>query len=199
MTNAEAWFNKSLRPRKPEGSLGQTAQDVHLDSHTAPELAWLRMINIIAWEQGTAWLYKITIDAWQQTPSGLCMVNIIICRKKQQQPRTFWLCAISKEVWKQWIAWLCTISSLRDRKKPDYTKSAWYVCILNDELNITFFFFFLFFNNKKQWKHNLKWNRAQSTHAESTDKGASQRLKAVTHKLSNKDLNCHGNSHLACM
>ena len=31
-------FNKSLRPRKPEGSLGRTAQDVHLDSHTAPEL-----------------------------------------------------------------------------------------------------------------------------------------------------------------
>ena len=29
---------KSLRPRKPEGSLGRTAQDVHLDSHTAPEL-----------------------------------------------------------------------------------------------------------------------------------------------------------------
>ena len=38
MTNAEAWFNNSLRPRKPEGSLGQTAQDGHLDSHTAPEL-----------------------------------------------------------------------------------------------------------------------------------------------------------------
>ena len=30
--------NKSLRPRIPEGSLGRTAQDVHLDSHTAPEL-----------------------------------------------------------------------------------------------------------------------------------------------------------------
>ena len=29
MTNAEARFNKSLRPRKPEGSLGRTAQDVH--------------------------------------------------------------------------------------------------------------------------------------------------------------------------
>ena len=39
MTNAEARFNKSLRPRKPEGSLGRTAQDVHLDSHTAPELS----------------------------------------------------------------------------------------------------------------------------------------------------------------
>ena len=42
MTNAEARFNKSLRPRKPEGSLGRTAQDVHLDSHTAPELWHLR-------------------------------------------------------------------------------------------------------------------------------------------------------------
>ena len=37
-TNAEAWFNIALRPRKPEGSFGRTAQDVHLDSHTAPEL-----------------------------------------------------------------------------------------------------------------------------------------------------------------
>ena len=38
MTNAEAGFNNSLRPLKPEGSLGRTAQDVHFDSHTAPEL-----------------------------------------------------------------------------------------------------------------------------------------------------------------
>ena len=37
-TNAEAWFSIALRPRKPEGSLGRTAQDGHLDSHTAPEL-----------------------------------------------------------------------------------------------------------------------------------------------------------------
>ena len=35
VTNAEAWFNIALRPRKPEGSLGRTAQDGHLDSHTA--------------------------------------------------------------------------------------------------------------------------------------------------------------------
>ena len=42
MTNAEARCNKSLRPRKPEGSLGRTAQDVHLDSHTAPELCVIR-------------------------------------------------------------------------------------------------------------------------------------------------------------
>ena len=38
MTNAEARFNNSLRPRKPQGSLGRTAQDGHLDFHTAPEL-----------------------------------------------------------------------------------------------------------------------------------------------------------------
>ena len=38
MTNAEAWFNIALRPRKPEGSLVRTAQDGHHDSHTAPEL-----------------------------------------------------------------------------------------------------------------------------------------------------------------
>ena len=43
MTNAEARFNKSLRPRKPEGSLGRTAQDVHLDSRTAPELCESRI------------------------------------------------------------------------------------------------------------------------------------------------------------
>ena len=50
MTNAEARFNKSLRPRKPEGSLGRTAQDVHLDSHTAPELCdslWLGQLVFI--------------------------------------------------------------------------------------------------------------------------------------------------------
>ena len=39
MTNAEAWFNIALRPQKPEGSLGRTAQpDSHHDPHTAPEL-----------------------------------------------------------------------------------------------------------------------------------------------------------------
>ena len=37
-TSALARFNTTLRPRKPEGSLGRTAQDGHLDSHTATEL-----------------------------------------------------------------------------------------------------------------------------------------------------------------
>ena len=42
-TDAEARFNIALRPRRPEGSLGWTAQDGHLDSHAAPELCqkWL--------------------------------------------------------------------------------------------------------------------------------------------------------------
>ena len=46
-TNAEAWFNTALRPRKPEGSLGRTAQDGHLDSHTAPELWQLLTVNMV--------------------------------------------------------------------------------------------------------------------------------------------------------
>ena len=46
MTNAEAWFNISLRPRKPEGSLGRTAQDGHLDSHTAPELCVVSIASL---------------------------------------------------------------------------------------------------------------------------------------------------------
>ena len=45
MTNAEARFNNSLCPRKPDGSLGRTAQDGHLDSHTAPEL-WFKSLVI---------------------------------------------------------------------------------------------------------------------------------------------------------
>ena len=44
-TNAEAWFNIALCPRKPEGSLGRTAQEGHLDSHTAPEL-WLASCDL---------------------------------------------------------------------------------------------------------------------------------------------------------
>ena len=46
MTNAEARFSNSLRPRKPEGSLGRTAPDGHLDSHTAPELCDVAMEQV---------------------------------------------------------------------------------------------------------------------------------------------------------
>ena len=53
MTNAETWFDIALRPRKPEGSLGRTAQDGHLDSHTAPELCFcesrVRQQGLPAW------------------------------------------------------------------------------------------------------------------------------------------------------
>ena len=50
MTNAEAWFSIALRRRKPEGSLGRTAQDGHLDSHTAPELQAL-VYDIFLWSK----------------------------------------------------------------------------------------------------------------------------------------------------
>ena len=59
MTNAEAWLNIALRPRKLEGSLGRTAQDGHLDSHTAPEL-W-------RWTAGTARkVYQVVGDQSSQ-------------------------------------------------------------------------------------------------------------------------------------
>ena len=38
MTNAEAWFNIALRPRKTRRLVRTAALDSHLDSHTAPEL-----------------------------------------------------------------------------------------------------------------------------------------------------------------
>ena len=44
-TSAEAWFSIALHPQKPEGSLGWTAQDGHLDSHTVPEL-WFVMFHV---------------------------------------------------------------------------------------------------------------------------------------------------------
>ena len=56
MTNAEARFNNSLRLRKPEGSLGRTAQDVHLDSHTAPELCRLDLFKYsLIYSGGNLW------------------------------------------------------------------------------------------------------------------------------------------------
>ena len=66
MTNAEARCNKSLRPRKPEGSLGRTAQDVHLDSHTAPELRGtspVREVNIArcTWPRSHAFTRLVAI------------------------------------------------------------------------------------------------------------------------------------------
>ena len=41
-----SYKNIALRPRKPEGSLGRTAQDGHLDSHTAPEL-WVVAMAVL--------------------------------------------------------------------------------------------------------------------------------------------------------
>ena len=73
MTNAEARFNNSLRPRKPEGSLGRTAQDVHLDSHTAPELwpepADSRLLSDV-WP-------PIPPDAETTRPQAVCQLSVL--------------------------------------------------------------------------------------------------------------------------
>ena len=55
MTNPEACFNIALRPRKPEGSLGRTAQDGHLDSHTAPEQCFSPSQPLRLYQGDKAW------------------------------------------------------------------------------------------------------------------------------------------------
>ena len=82
MTNAEARFNKSLRPRKPEGSLGRTAQDVHLDSHTAPELWTLQQVRLLlkcrllpTTEPHTTAPYFPPVTKSYATVGFLCVVN----------------------------------------------------------------------------------------------------------------------------
>ena len=68
MADAEARFNKSLRPRKPEGSLGRTAQDVHLDSHTAPELSLYAQsaITVISGRPGGATGHNQVQGIWHE-------------------------------------------------------------------------------------------------------------------------------------
>ena len=65
MTNAEAWFNNSLRPRKPEGSLGRTAQDGHLDCHTAPELC--PQLSRVTQEDDRWAVYRVTVLYFDST------------------------------------------------------------------------------------------------------------------------------------
>ena len=45
LRHCRSMVNIALRPQKPEGSLGRTAQDGHLDSHTAPELCPFHLLS----------------------------------------------------------------------------------------------------------------------------------------------------------
>ena len=54
-TNAETWCNTSLRPRKPEGLLGWTAQDGHLDSHSS----WTMIMNSQVTTTPELWTVKL--------------------------------------------------------------------------------------------------------------------------------------------
>ena len=55
----------ALRPRKPEGSLGRTAQDGHLDTHTAPELCHQDRIRagFVQYDLGLLWKNGTESDA----------------------------------------------------------------------------------------------------------------------------------------
>ena len=74
---AEAWFSIALRPRKPEGSLGRTAQDVQLDFHTTPDLWVMHHVSLLtfvlqAWPV-TPWCCTSTTGSCAKEPSaGSC-------------------------------------------------------------------------------------------------------------------------------
>ena len=81
MTNAEARFNKSLRPRKPVGLLERTAQDVHLDSHTAPEL-WGEATHCVKYEficGGLPYVSLFSVYWYSNTFCCCCFLVVRVC------------------------------------------------------------------------------------------------------------------------
>ena len=107
-----ARFNNSLRPRKPEGSLGRTAQDGHLDSHTAPELSLFllnRQCNARdAKKLGTDWTTRdaswgskfVAIVTECQWPSGPCPFQIFL----SSLHRRCWLrCVLRRDSKFSWL------------------------------------------------------------------------------------------------
>ena len=86
MTNAEARFNKSLRPRKPEGSLGRTAQDVHfaqlldyeagMESRGGIEPRSLRLPN------------RLTLGRWATKPVHSQSTSVQCCFTSTETVRT---------------------------------------------------------------------------------------------------------------
>ena len=76
--STKAWFNITLCPRKPEGSLGWTAQDSHLDSYTDPEL-WV-LVSLSKLIEQTVPIYtslqKEPVFAWTHaTLSSILLEN----------------------------------------------------------------------------------------------------------------------------
>ena len=130
MTNAEARFNKSLRPRKPEGSLGQTAQDVHLDSHTAPEL-WFCPAFFFALPSLPCYI-TFTFHQNGVLDVCLCWPNISLtqwhwCIDWYSLTLTaVTIHAVTDTQW-HWLQWLYTQwLILNDTDCSDYTRNDWY-------------------------------------------------------------------------
>ena len=96
MTNAEAWFSNSLRPRKPEGSLGRTAQDVHLDSHTGQ---WGGALRGISCEQKDAvqQLFESNRWPWNVEVTDVCETESTALPTSRDKPRPF----VFKSSWLQ--------------------------------------------------------------------------------------------------
>ena len=107
----------ALRPRKPEGSLGRTAQDGHLDSHTAPELCrdwlWLTLMSHTATELCRDWLW---LTLMSHTATELCRDWLWLTLMSHTAPELcrdwLWLTLMSHtatELCRDWL-WLTLMS-----------------------------------------------------------------------------------------
>ena len=125
MTNAEARFNNSLRPRKPEGSLGRTAQDVHLDSHTAPELCNLYFIRYKSYkiqELFVSWCVcvVVAIYKWQELFVSWCVCVVVAIYKWQELFVSWCVCVVVaiykwQELFVSWcvlVLWLLFVNDM---------------------------------------------------------------------------------------
>ena len=74
-------ISNSLLPRKPEGSLGRTAQDVYLDSHTAPELwgVWMMMMSWCLMSSDVIW--HIRDKLWPMPKHGSIKSTYVRCMR----------------------------------------------------------------------------------------------------------------------
>ena len=94
-TNAWAWFNIALRPRKPEGSLGRPAQDGHLDSlsHSSWTMAasvFVELLNYLSLEDKRFHEQSMTAEKSEPFIRSLwhaCLVQHVQKRSKNNKQK----------------------------------------------------------------------------------------------------------------
>ena len=132
VTNAEARFNDSLRPRKPEGSLGRTAQDGHLDSHKAPELWKCQSLSISAWSRFHRTVRTPFTPSERPFLTGRMFVRPNLLRTLRRTTIRFLIELLVRRIWfgqsKLYfiLKWLVMRCKLRPGLAADAQQTAWW-------------------------------------------------------------------------